>query len=350
MTQMRYFYEEVPGLHVMAAGSLLEIKIKQEGFSFPVGRVEYCYMFPATFYEFLEAMGDTETLNFIKNMGHTTQIAEEIHRVLLKKYYEYVMVGGMPEAVAEYVQSRSFLDLDPIYESLLTGFKDDVYKYARATQVPYLQHVIEHSPKFAGKSIIYEKFGESGFKSREIKDAFDVMEKAMLVKRVYAATSTAMPIMENLRKAPKLLFLDSGLVNYALGVREELFMTHDLNGIFQGQIAEQIVGQALQTFSNGRQFKFSYWFRDSKNSVAEIDFLIQWKTWLIPIEVKSGATGRLKSLHLFMEENPAPVAIRVHSGNLFIQDIQRANGSTFKLISLPFYLIYRLEEILEYYG
>lgn len=346
MSQMRYFYEELPDLHVMAAGSLLEIKIKQEGFSFPVGRVDYCYMYPVTFYEFLEALGDTETLAYLQQLRYDSIIPEEIHRLLLKKYYEYVIVGGMPEAVAEYINTRSFIHLDPIYESLLTGFKDDVYKYVSGAKAPYIQHVIEHSPKFAGKTIKYENFGESGFKSREMKEAFDIVEKAMIVRRIYSSASLEIPLIENQKKSPKLLFLDTGLVNYALGVREELFTTEELNNVFQGQIAEQAVGQALQTLANAKKYEFAYWFRDKKNAIAEIDFLIQFKSRIFPIEVKSGKDGRLKSLHLFMSESPTPLAVRIHAGNLIIQDIQRPDGSFFRLISLPFYLVYQLEDIL----
>ncbi|MCP5053954.1 MAG: DUF4143 domain-containing protein, partial [bacterium] len=114
-----------------------------------------------------------------------------------------------------------------------------------------------------------------------------------------------------------------------------------------GQIAEQMVGQALQTFAHTKQYTFSYWFKDKKNSLAEVDFMIQWGSKLIPIEVKSGKTGRLKSLHLFMQESSAPIAVRIHSGNFYVQDIERADGSTFKLASIPFYLAYRLEEILD---
>jgi predicted AAA+ superfamily ATPase len=349
MTQMRYFFEELPELHVISAGSLLEVIIKKEGFPFPVGRVEYCYMNPVTFYEFLQAMGDVETVNYINSLDFRTAIPEEIHSFLLKKFYEYVVVGGMPEAVAAYIQSRSFIDLDTIYESILIGFKDDVYKYASKAKVPYLQHVIEHSPKFAGKTIKYEKFAESGFKSREMKDAFYVIEKAMIVKRVYSSSSTGIPIIENLRKSPKIIFLDSGLVNYSLGVREDLFTTNDLNIIYQGQIAEQVIGQALQTLSQDRQSRFSYWFRERRNSMAEIDFLFQWKSKIIPIEVKSGKTGHLKSLLLFMNMSSTPVAIRIYAGNFNIQEIERSDGSMFKLISFPFYLVYRIEEILHHF-
>lgn len=347
MTQMRYFYEEVPALHVVAAGSLLEIKIKKEGFSFPLGRVEYCYMHPVTFPEFLTATEDSETLDFLKTIDFKSPVLEEIHHTLLKKFHEYIIVGGMPEAVAEYKDSRSFIDLDPIYESLLTGFKDDVYKYASNAKVPYLQHVIEHSPKYAGKTIKYEKFGDSGFKSREMKEAFDVIEKAMIVKRVNASTSTKTPIDENLRKSPKLIFLDTGLVNYSLGMREDLFTGGDLSSDFLGHIAEQVVGQALQALTMGRLNKFSYWVRDKKSSTAEVDFLLQFKSGVVPIEVKSGKKGHLKSLFLFMEQSSAGAAVRIHSGNLKFREIERNDGSKFKFISLPFYLVYRLEEVLD---
>ncbi|MGE5341812.1 MAG: ATP-binding protein [Candidatus Omnitrophota bacterium] len=347
MNQLRYFFEEMPELHVMAAGSLLEIKIKKEGFSFPVGRVEYCYMYPVTFYEFLEAMGDTVTLDYIKNIDYTSAIPDEIHRVILKKYYEYIIVGGMPEAVAEYTRSRSFIDLDPIYESLLSGFKDDVYKYSSEAKTPYLQHVIENSPKYAGKIIKYENFGESGFRSREMKEAFDIIEKAMIVKRVFASASTAIPLIENHRKSPKLIFLDSGLVNYALGVREDLFTTPELNAIFQGQIAEQVVGQALETLTHCRQNQFAFWHREEKNSIAEVDFLMPIRSQIIPIEVKSGSAGKLRSLHLMMKENTVPIAVRFYSGNLNTMEIKYSEGKPFKLLSLPFYLVYRLEEIVD---
>jgi predicted AAA+ superfamily ATPase len=178
-----------------------------------------------------------------------------------------------------------------------------------------------------------------------MKDAFDVIEKAMIVKRVYSSSSTEIPILENIRKSPKLIFLDSGLVNYSLGVREDLFTTKDLNSIFQGQIAEQFVGQALQTLSHAGIYRFSYWFRDKKSSIAEIDFLAQQEAKLLPIEVKSGKAGHLKSLHLFMNESSSPAALKIHSGNIYIQEIERSDGPAFKLISLPFYLVYRLDEI-----
>jgi len=345
MTQLRYLYEEMPNLHVIAAGSLLEIKIKQEGLSIPVGRVEYCYMYPVTFVEFIKAKKDEETSNFLANITPDSKISDAVHQVLSKKYNEYSIVGGMPEAVDEYIKHSSFINLDPIYESIITGYRDDVFKYASKAKGQYIQHVIENSPIYAGKIIKYEKFGGSGYRSREMKEAFDIAEKAMIVTRVSASASKKSPIIRNLRKSSKLLFLDTGLVNYRLGVRNEILSNRDLNSIYQGQVAEQIVGQSLQTFTHLKQLDFAYWYRDRGSSIAEVDYIIPFNQHLVPIEVKSGKSGRLKSLHLFMAESQQPLAVRVYSGGLKVQKIQTSNTSSFLLLSVPFYLLDRLKSI-----
>jgi len=347
MTQLRYFYEEIPNLHVIAAGSLLEVKIEQEGLSIPVGRVEYCYMYPVTFDEYIKAKNDEETSSFLASINFNSKIPDSVHQVLSKKYNEYLIVGGMPEAVDEYIKQSSYINLDPIYESIITGYRDDVFKYSSKAQGHYIQHVIENSPIYAGKIIKYDKFGGSGYRSREMKKAFDVAEKAMIVTRVRPSTSKKFPIIRNFRKSPKLLFLDTGLVNYRLGVRDEILSNKDLNSIYQGQIAEQIVGQSLQTFTYLKQLDFAYWYRGLGSSTAEVDYIIPIMQRLVPIEVKSGKTGRLKSLHLFMAESQQPLAVRVYSGMLKVQKIQTTDQQSFMLLSVPFYLLDRLKNIVE---
>jgi len=347
MSQLRYFYEEMPNLHVIAAGSLLEVKIKLEGLSIPVGRVEYCYMYPVTFDEFIKAKKDEKTSNFLASITFDSKISDPLHRVLSKKYNEYLIVGGMPEAVDEYSKQSSFINLDPIYESIITGYRDDVFKYSSKAKGQYIQHVIENSPFYAGKIIKYEKFGGSGYRSREMKEAFDIAEKAMIVTRVRPSASKKSPIIRNFRKSPKLLFLDTGLVNYRLGVRDEILSNRDLNSIYQGQVAEQIVGQSLQTFTHLKQFDFAFWYRGLGSSIAEIDYIIPLKQRLVPIEVKSGKSGKLKSLHLFMAESQQPLAVRVYSGILKVQKIQTSNYPSFVLLSVPFYLLDKLKSIVE---
>ncbi len=347
MMQLRYFYEDMPALHVMAAGSLLEVKMKKEGFSFPVGRVEYAYMYPVTFDEFLIANHDEFTHEYIHKLTPHSLIPDEMHNLLIKKYGEYLLVGGMPEAVAQYVETKSLIDNDKIYTSILTGFKDDVFKYATKIKARYIQHVIEHSPQYAGQTVTYEKFGESGFRSREMKEAFDILDKSMLINRIYASSSSDLPIINKLRKSPKLLFLDIGLMNYYLGLRSDILNTHDFNNLAKGRMAEQAVGQALTSLSFSKQMSLSYWCREKKGSVSKVDFILPFQNKVIPIEVKSGKVGHLKSLHNFMTQCPHHLAIRVCANTCALETIKIPNSKNYTLLTIPFYLLHHLPFLLE---
>ena len=346
MNQLRYFYEEVPDLHVVAAGSLLEVKMKSEDFTFPVGRVEYCYLHPATFDEFLAAQGETEALKYIFSVKPDTVIPEEIHTMMMKKFHSFLLVGGMPEAVARYAETRSFIDLDPVYESILTGLRDDVSKYASAAKTKYIQHIIEHATKYVGLQIKYEKFGESNFRSREMSEAFDVLEKAMIISRVFASASKQMPLMSNLKKFPKLLYLDIGLVNYQIGIRTEIAMMDDINAVYHGQVGEQIAGQTLLALNTRKNANLHYWYREQKGATSEVDYLIVINDRLVPVEVKSGKTGTLRSLHNFMDESRSDFALRIYSGNMRTEQITTFNKKKFTLFSIPFYLLFRIHKLL----
>ena len=346
MSQLRYFYEESPALHVIAAGSLLEVKMKTEGFSFPVGRVEYCYLHPVSFDEFLGALHETESLDFINSIKTTTHIPDDIHTILMKRFHEYILVGGMPEAVQRYAAEKSFINVNPVYESIITGFKDDVFKYSREAKAKYLQFIIEHAPKYVGLAVKYENFGGSGFRSREMSEAFDILEKAMIVHRVYPSASRQLPLLHNLKKSPKLIFLDIGLINYQLGLRTEIINIEDINVVFHGQIGEQVAGQMLLSLSPLKNARLSYWYREQRGSLSEVDYLMSYNNKLVPVEVKSGKTGRLKSLHLFMEESKSDIAVRIHSGNLSVDSISTPKEKIFTLLSIPFYLVHRIEELL----
>ena len=346
MNQLRYFYEEMPQLHVVAAGSLLEVKMKSEGFSFPVGRVEYCYLHPATFDEFLVALGETEAFNYLASVKPDTSIPEEIHKMMMQKFHTYLLVGGMPEAVARFAETHSFIDVDPVYESILAGLRDDVSKYASIAKTKYIQHIIEHASKYVGLQIKYEKFGESNFRSREMSEAFDVVEKAMLISRVFASASKQLPVMSNLKKSPKLLHLDIGLVNYQAGLRTDIAMMDDINAVYHGQVGEQIVGQTLLAMNPLRNVNLNYWFREHKGSISEVDYLLVINDRLIPVEVKSGKTGTLRSLYNFMDESKSDFALRIYSGKKSTERITTHAKKDFTLFSVPIYLLFRINELL----
>jgi uncharacterized protein len=346
MNQMRFFHEEMPDVHIISAGSLLEVKIKTEGFTFPVGRVEYCYMHPVTFDEFLSALGETEASDLIASFKSDEYPAEEIHSVMMKKFHHYMIVGGMPEAVARYAEAGNFMDADPIYESILTGFRDDVVKYAGSAKTKYIQHIIEHASKYVGLRIRYEKFGESNFRSREMSEAFDVLEKAMIINRVFASASRQIPLMGNLKKAPKFLHLDIGLVNYQLGIRSEIASIDDINAVYHGQLGEQIVGQTLLSLNIRKNAPLHYWYRDQKGAISEVDYLLTVDNRLVPVEVKSGKTGSLRSLNQFMDESGSDLAVRVYSGPFARETITTSSKKKFILLSVPFYLFHRIHDIL----
>jgi predicted AAA+ superfamily ATPase len=344
---LRYFYEEYPDLHIMAAGSLLEARMKKEGFSFPVGRVEFCYMFPVDFEEFLLALNENAVIQHIFSAEQLSDIPDVTHNHFLGKYYEYLAVGGMPEAVAKYAETRSFIDVNSIYDSIFTGYLDDAGKYSSEVKAGYIRHIIEHSPENAGLAVKYEGFGGSAFRSREMSEAFDLLENAMVIRRINASSSLQAPIIHNFKKSPKLVFLDTGLLNYRLNIRADLLKMPELDSLFQGRIAEQAVGQALISNYGNPVSRLAYWYRDKPGASAEVDYLLQQDTALIPVEVKAGKAGKLRSLHVFMEHSNCKLAFRIHSGKTYIQDIALPSGKKYKLVSLPFYLLHRIQDFIK---
>ena len=337
---LRYLYEDVKDLHVIAAGSLLEVFSKREGFSFPVGRVKNLFMYPVSFTEYLETQNPPLAENLLQQ-----DVLEEssLHDVLLDAFNTYAFVGGMPEALSVYGETGSYSAVREIYDAIFMGYIEDVEKYSNLAKAKYLSHTIDRAPLYAGERITYEKFGESSFRSREMKEAFDVLERALIVYRARPSVSTHIPVIEKLRKAPKLFFLDVGLVNYRIGFKE-FFSRQSLDNVYRGRISEQVVAQEMvaQGFAPP---SLRFWIREK--GAAETDFLYPFKDLIIPIEVKSGKTGKLKSLNQFMENSHHPYAIRVYSGKTRIDRIQLPSGKQYLLCSIPYYLLSRLDDVIE---
>ncbi|MES0341949.1 MAG: AAA family ATPase, partial [Candidatus Humimicrobiaceae bacterium] len=293
VSMLRYFYESAKEYYVIAAGSLLE-SLTDRQISFPVGRVEYLYMKPLTFYEYITAAGDNSLLEVLDQIP----CPDFAHEKLLKKFYQYALIGGMPEIVDIYYKTKNIIELNTIYESLLRSYLDDVEKYARNnTLALVIRHALESSFYSAGDRIHFEGFGRSRYRSREMSEALKTLEKAMLIYLMYPTTATNLPIEPDHRKSPRLHLIDTGLVNYFAGVQKELFGTQNLNSVYEGKIAEHIVGQELlgqsRTFTN----KVQFWVREKKQSNAQIDYVVPFDNYVIPIEVKAGKAGRLRSLH-----------------------------------------------------
>lgn len=340
---LRYFYEDLPGLYVIAAGSLLESLIDNH-ISFPVGRVEYLALRPCSFTEFLGAVGEFQIQEVLK----TTAIPAAIHGKTMQLFNKYVLVGGMPEAIALYALTKDIVAIEGIYETLLIGYKEDTEKYARnSTSQNVLRHILTYGWQYSGQRIKFERFANSNYKSREMGEAMRTLEKALLLEISYPYNSTTLPILPDLKKSPKLFWLDTGLVNYSAGLQKELFGIKDISETWKGKIAEQIVAQELLSSSMKVSAKRHFWVREAKNSQAEVDFLYQYEGLLIPIEVKSGNNSKLKSLHLFMEESLVDIAIRFWNNPSSSDLIKLPSGKTYTLYNLPFYYAGHLDVFLK---
>lgn len=343
---LRYFYEDHPHIYVVCAGSLLEAIMKKEGFSFPVGRVEFLYMYPLTFAEYLQAFGKNKIFKALQNVTLKNIPDNNLHQIASELFNEYCFVGGMPAVVESFLEKKSYTLIADIKESILAALKDDVAKYSHVAESKYLRHVIEYAPYSVGQRIKYEKFGNSLYRSREIKHAFELLEYAMIVQRVYGSQAVTPPIQPNFAVAPKLVYLDSGLVIHKLGLNFETSSTMDLNSIFRGNFSEQVAGQSLVAENVKRHEPPCFWYRNAQSSIAETDYSYLHHNQVIPIEVKSGKAGSLKSLHQFMRASNSKYAVRLYSGR-FQNDEVNMSGVKFNLVSIPLYLQWRLGDMMS---
>lgn len=343
VAQLRYFYEQTPDLYVIAAGSLLENMIDRK-ISFPVGRVEFMPVRPCDFTEFLGAIEEEN----IKKLVESNTVPDALHQRTIALFNTYTLIGGMPAILKEYASSRDIIALNPLYESLLTSYADDVEKYARnQTMTNVIRFILSAGYTMAAETITMTGFAGSAYKSREMSEAFRTLEKAMLLELAYPVTSTTIPMIAQQRRAPKLLWLDTGLVNFAAGIQTEVFGQKDIVDAWRGLLAEHIVAQELLAANKSLLYKRHFWVNPQVGTTSEVDFVIQFRNHVIPIEVKSGTNSKLRSLHVYMDKAPHHTAIRVWSGAFSIDKVITPLGKEFNLVNIPFYYIGQLEPILS---
>lgn len=342
---LRYFYEQANDIHVIAAGSLLETLI-DKNINFPVGRTEYMILRPFSFDEFLMASEEDSFLEAINKIP----LPDYALSGILKIFRRYTLIGGMPEVVKKYIKTGSINELKPVFENLIISYFDDVEKYAKGNKQSYvIRHIIKNSFAEAGNRIRFVGFGDSNYKSQDVADAFFLLEKAFLLNLVYPTSSVKIPLQTNLRKSPKLQLLDTGFVNYFAGLQEELFGTKELSDAHEGKIVEHIVFQELLAASESVLQEFHFWVREKKQSNAEVDFVFPYKGLLIPLEVKAGAAGRLRSLHQFVDRCPHNYAVRFYSGKVQIDKLKTIVGKEFYLLNIPYFLAGKLKGYLDWF-
>ena len=340
---LRYFYEEMPELDVIAAGSLLDFVINDVP-SFPVGRVEQIPVYPLDFEEFMEGLHETVALKYYREQP-TSMVAYD---KLMSLYHEYLTVGGMPEVVSSYIQNaRKTSSLSAVYGSIWDTYIRDIEKYGKnQSEKKILRHIIANVPYIRDR-ITLNGFGNSSYKSKEIKEALRKLDYAGIVRTIYPTNDTSPPARPNIRRKPKLQLLDTGLLNYAAGIQSTLIGIKDFNSLYKGYITNHMIIQELMASSIRIDYRPMFWTRENANSNAEVDLVINYKNLLIPIEIKSGAKGRLRSLHEYMDRTNHRYAVRLLANTHNIEELTSSKGKTYTLINLPYFSIGRLDYILD---
>lgn len=345
LKMLRYFYEDLPELHVIAAGSLLEFALKSVP-SFPVGRVDYMYLYPLNFEEYLAAIDNQEALSLLKEIP----IPDYAHNIMLDLFHTYAIIGGMPEIVKQYIANDSNMsNLGKYYKNLWQSYKDDVEKYAKNdNEKKIIRHVIQSAPLEKDR-ISFERFGNSNYRSREVGDALRALDQAGVIQLIYPTTNIDIPLLPDLKKRPRLQFVDTGMLNQILMLQGEMLRLKDLNDIYRGRIMQHLVSQELISVHQDMLYKPKFWVREKKESSAEVDLIYQSGKYLIPIEIKSGKQGKLRSLHQFVKVSPHTYAVRLFAGRFSIDTAISPQGKKYSLMNMPYYLGTQIPQYIEYF-
>ena len=337
IVSLRYFYEQLPSLHVIGAGSLLEFTLKSKGIKVPVGRIQYIFMKPMSFGEFLDAIGEEKTRKIIQDFSPLHPVSEVAHNHLLTLIRKYTILGGMPGVLDEYIHSGNLEKCRQIQNAIIQTYRDDFGKYSGLIKHKYLVKIFNSVPVSVGNKFKYSHV-DPDIQSRELKEAVRMLQMAGIIYVIRKTSGHALPFEVHANdKHFKTIFLDTGLMQNICGLAGEINFSKDIFSINKGAVAEQFAGQELLAYQDMYQYpQLFYWIREKKNSTAEIDYLINSGSDIIPVEIKAGKTGRLKSLHLFREKYKPRCALKISQDTFHKDDV---------IVSLPLYAIESIKNV-----
>ncbi len=348
---LRYFYEELPELHVLAAGSLLEFTLSKANFPMPVGRIEYLHLGPMNFEEFLLAIGEEALENFLKNYQINEEIPKPIHDKLMELVKIYFITGGMPESIKAYVEDKTFQTCERVKHSILSTYQDDFGKYMSSNVL--IRQVFQKIPTLIGNKFKYSQISRENT-AATIASALNQLCLARVAWKIHHSAANGIPLgAEQNDRFFKVLFLDIGLVSTSLGLNYlNLMAIDELIFVNRGSLTEQFVGQhLLYSESSYEEPNLYYWAREKKSSSAELDYIINQGQHIIPIEVKAGKTGQMRSLHQFLKEKQGNFAVRFNSmpPSQMEASTKLFNGSSvhFNFLSLPLYLVGQCRRLIQ---
>lgn len=335
LISLRYFKEKLPDLHVIAAGSLLEFLLNDQHFSFPVGRVEFLYLKPFSFLEFLRAVSPIKAER-LPSFSLLNPPSESEHRELLKLVRRYLFIGGMPAAIKAYIQEDSLQEAVRVHSRILQAYENDFGKYAKVSQYKYLQSIFRKAPTLISQVLKYSRLDPDA-KAKDLKLALEALCHTQLLQKIFFSNASGLPLNAYIKEDRfKLIYLDVGLLQTTTQIDASHFFEKDILQINSGVIAEQFVGQELLAYEKPYiKSSLLFWENHPKGD-AEIDYILENKGKILPIEVKAGSTGSLKSLYFFMEQKNIPLGIR-------ISDLPLKRDKN--IINIPFYLISEIDKI-----
>ena len=345
---LRYFYELMPELHVIAAGSLLDFALREFAHSMPVGRIEYLHLHPLSFEEFVEALEGPALVEYLGRVGVGEPVSAAMEKRFLELLRRSFFIGGLPEPVRVYAERQDLLEVQRIQTSLVATVQDDFGKYGPRRLQELMRQTYRHVAENVGRKMKFVNVSRED-RSGDVRRAFELLAQSRVVQPVFRTAANGLPLgAERDERHFKALFLDVGLVNRLCGL--DLVGAEDLITVNEGALAEQYVGQQLLAaalpFEDPQLF---YWSREAKNASAELDYVISRHQEILPVEVKAGKTGTLRSLYQFLQEKGRQRAVRFHLRPAVLEEVSLpgAERTKVQLLSLPLYLSGQLERLLQ---
>lgn len=353
LAALRYLYEQRPEIPVVAAGSLLEFTLADHSFPMPVGRIEYLHLGPMAFSEFLGAI-EPPLAARLADFDPETPPGVPTHERLSRRLREYLFVGGLPEAVLRYRETGSMEEVARVHRSVAGTYADDFAKYARNADLGRLRRLFPAIARSVGDRVRYSRLDPES-RAEPTRRAVERLVRARLCHRVTHSHCSRVPLgASEVERAYKLVFLDVGLMNHLSGVTPAMAAEADaVPPANEGRIAEQFVGQHLAAGDGSEPPGAWYWLRNARSGNAEVDYVVAEGDWIVPVEVKAGPSGAMKSLRVFAAAKRPPLAVRFarnRPSRETVRATMRLGGESrevaFELLNLPLYAVESLPRIL----
>ncbi len=354
---LRFFRDDLPSLHVVAAGSLLEFALRDLP-TFGVGRIHSMFVQPMSFDEFLQANGETQLMSVRGAATATSPLSAPLHQKIIRLFRTFLLVGGMPEAVSKWIETRDYIACRQVQDDIVLTYEDDFAKYGAKVDPTLLRLTLRSAAVQVGSKFVHSRVG-IGYGVAQVREALELLILAGILIPVTHTSANGVPLGSEADSAyRKMLVLDTGLLLRLLDMATanaaeltEEILTGDVTQLVnRGAIAEMVAGlELLRYMPPNLRHELFYWIRGAKNSQAELDYVAAYRQTVLPIEVKAATRGGMKSLWLFMREKHLGRAVRCSLENFHITTyIDHEDGDAARrVIVCPLYALSRLFDLLR---